>query len=468
MNNESTFEFDFGSDELRWQQLLNEIDNGNVIPVIGPDLLVCPKVTEETVDGKTIVRTDNLHQQLINYIAQKTGVNKRPRTFSQLVFDESYKSKVRNNTKQIYLLIYQMLSNAGNIKEIDTKPSQMLTDLLGTKRFPFVITTSFTPVVEEAMRAVWGDVAVLNFNSDPQNSSQEKGGDIRTPADLQKPTVYYMFGKYCNVPERFVVTDSDMMKFCSKWIKGDGVPKNLTEALKKKYLLILGNNYSDWLFRFIWYGLRSTTSEMKSDVVVDDRVEESFKEFLERLETFFQEDPSTFISSIKEEMEARSAASRPSEERYDTDVFISYSRSDSILAERLKSSLEAQGLSVWFDKESIKTENWEQAIERGIRRTRLFLPILTSNVEQEAIVPHEYRSEWTIAASLASKMGGRTFIIPFVEKGFDFYNALTDLPKAFSDINATWFSSRDELEEITQVVMRESAALKKLENQVKH
>lgn len=468
MDTNNGFQFDFGSDESRWQQLLNEINNENVIPVIGPDLLVVPKLIKEIIGNDEFVRSENLHQQLISFIANSTGVTSHPRTFSQLVYDENYKKMVRNNPNQIYLLIYQMLSNIKQIKEIDDKPSQLLIDLLGTKKFPFVITTSFTPIVENVMEDLFGKVNVLNFNSNPQESSQEKGGDIKGLNDLKQPTVYYMFGKFCNMADRFVVTDSDMMKFCSKWIKGEGVPKNLTEALKKKYLLILGNNYSDWLFRFVWYGLRSTTNEMKSDIVVNDRAEDSFKEFLERLETFFQEDPSKVIKSIKDDMEARSIASTL-RTTYETDVFISYSRSDKTIAEKLKKKLESVDLKVWFDDGSIKkAEDWEPAIESGIKNTRLFLPLLTKNVEQESIIPHEYRTEWNIASTLASKMGGRTFIVPFVENGFDFYNQLTRIPKEFSKKNATWFSEDTELDEITEVILREVANLKELESRMKH
>lgn len=467
MNNKG-FKFDFGSDKSRWQQFLNEIDNENVIPVIGPDLLVASKPIKEIVGGEEFLRSENFHQQLISYIAEKTGVVSHPRTFSQLVYDENYKNMVRNNPNQIYFLIYQMLSNINQIEEIDDKPSQLLIDLLGTKKFPFVITTSFTPIVEKVMENVFGKVNVLNFNSNPQESSQEKGGDIKGINDLKQPTVYYMFGKFCNMADRFVVTDSDMMKFCSKWIKGEGVPKNLTEALKKKYLLILGNNYSDWLFRFVWYGLRSTTNEMKSDIVVNDRAEDSFKRFLERLETFFQEDPSKVIKSIKEDMEARSIAGtlRTS---YDTDVFISYSRTDKTIAEKLRNRFEEANLKVWFDDGSIKkAEDWESAIENGIKNTRIFLPILTKNIEQESIIPHEYRTEWNLAATLASKMGGRTFIVPFVEQGFDFYNQLTRIPKEFSRKNATWFTNEKDLDVITEVILREIANLKDLESRMKH
>ena len=90
------FVLDFGSDDnARWQQLLNEIDNGNVVPVIGPDMLVAPKIS--AADG----RPENLHQQLISYIAAQTGVKTHPRTFSQLVYDDNYRHIVRNKTDQI-------------------------------------------------------------------------------------------------------------------------------------------------------------------------------------------------------------------------------------------------------------------------------------------------------------------------------------------------------------------------------
>ena len=82
----SRFQLDLGSDKDRWKQFLDEIDEGDVIPVIGPDLLVNPKIV--TLEDNT-ERRDNLHQQIISYIAGQTNVQSRPRTFSQLVYDEN-------------------------------------------------------------------------------------------------------------------------------------------------------------------------------------------------------------------------------------------------------------------------------------------------------------------------------------------------------------------------------------------
>lgn len=461
------FSLDFGLDKGRWKRLLDEINDGNVIPVIGPDLLVDPVISQDK-DGMQI--KENLHQQLISYIASQTKVKTHPRTFSQLVYDEDYKRCVRND-KQIYSLLHQITSNFAYIPTINSKPSQLLKDLLSTKRFPFVITTSFTPIVENAMREVWGDVKVLNFDNDPHNScSWERGGDIRTPGELKDPTVYYMFGKVCDDTKnaRFVVKDSDMMDFCSSWIKGDGVPKTLTDSLKNKYLLILGNNYSDWLFRFVWYSLRSSSdvleSNMKSDIVVKDNAEESFKQFLDRLETFFQENPEEVVRRIKEEMETRKPKQTQRAALYDTDIFISYSRSDKTVAKNLYDKLKGAGFSVWFDDYSIpRGADWEAQIKSGVNKTRLFVPILSHNVEKESIVPHEYRTEWTLAAHVAARIGGRKFVIPFAETGFNFYDQLTKLPQEFMEKNATWYTNDTDLDEICEVLKQSLEEVKKLE-----
>ena len=364
----------FGKDIARWKKLLDKIDEGNVIPVIGPDLLVDPIITQDK-DGIQI--KENMHQQIISYIASQLEVESHPRTFSQLVYDPVYRRNVEEKN-WIYSLISQTIEMMEDVPTVNSKPSQMLMDLLGTKKFPFVITTSFTPIVENAMREIWGNVKVLKFNNNPADSSWERGGDIRTEEELKQPTVYYMFGKVCDDTQnaRYVVTDADMMKFCSSWIKGNGIPQTLANALKNKYLLILGNNYSDWLFRFVWYSLRSKTevleSSMKEDVIVRRNAETTFKQFLDRLETLFQENPEEVIRRIKEDMEKRLPNQKTlTLPNTGTDVFISYSRSDRAIAEKLYSELRAAGMSVWFDDQSIpRGDAWKQKIEDGIKRAR--------------------------------------------------------------------------------------------------
>lgn len=460
---DNVFKINFGNDEdCRWEKLITEIVNGNVIPVIGPDILVEPKIS--LVDNYA----ENLHQQLISFIANSANVKSNPHTFSQLVYDLDYRKMVKNRADMIYNLLKQILDNVNVIDSIRHEAGPMLLDLLATKRFPFVITTSFTPIVEQAMRKIWGEdkVKVLQFNNNPKDSMVEGIGDISSENDLRQPTVFYMFGKYSNRAGSYVVTDLDMINFCRSWMTGNGIPKTLTETLKRKYLLLLGNNYPDWLFRFVWYGLHPASDIMKSDVIVKDKSDESLSQFLEHIDTFTQTDPAYVVERIKAGLEQM--GSKPVlQTEFKTDVFISYSRSDSPIAEKLHDSLVAKGLKVWFDVNSIeKGADWKSSIINGIHSTKLFVPILSQNIEKESLIPHEYRIEWSEAASLSSKMGGRAFIVPLAAADFDFYNPLSKIPKEFSDKNAARYTSEGDVAAFVDSIVLKVEELKELEGRL--
>ena len=81
---------------------------------------------------------------------------------------------------------------------------------------------------------------------------------------------------------------------------------------------------------------------------------------------------------------------------------------------------------------------------------------------------HEYRAEWKEAASIANKIGGRTFIVPLSENGFDFYNDLTDVPQEFSERNATWFDISSDFEAIADIIENKVNEVKSLEQKIGH
>lgn len=437
--------------ESRWKFLLDEIMEGNVIPVIGPDFQVSD--------------AENLHTQLIRCFAKKYGVTSNPQSFAQLIYDKAFTAAVDNKRDKIYPLIYKVLS------QIPSKPSELLMKLLQTRKFPFVITTSFTGVVEKAMDDVWGEgnVRVLQFTNNPIHDTRVGQGDVMSERDLKQPTVFYMFGKYSIEPHRYVVTDIDMMQFCKAWMSGAGVPRVLTEIIRRKYLLFLGNNYSDWLFRFIWYFMRSAERNRPS-VFVSSHIEDSLEQFLNRLETFIQTDPEKAVDEIVTRICRRANVEAPKEPVFGYDVFISYSRSDSAMAGHLFEALVGRGLNVWFDAGGgiREWEGWKQKIGEGIRQSRLFVPVLTKNIEAEILQEHEYRTEWLEADAVSAKRGGFAFICPVAEKGFDFYNGNTAIPRSFSSQNAAWYGSADDIDEIAGKLYERIQEFKRMERELSH
>ena len=61
-------------------------------------------------------------------------------------------------------------------------------------------------------------------------------------------------------------------------------------------------------------------------------------------------------------------------------VFISYAHEDFDKAKRLYEDLKKANLKPWLDKESLRAgERWRIAIEDAIRKSRYFIPLLSSN-----------------------------------------------------------------------------------------
>ena len=420
--------FDYNTDEPLWDKLIQQIIDGNVIPVIGADLLM---------DGSM-----NLHRLIVDAFAKKFGITSTPQTFSELVYSPEYKSKYRLD--DIYYLVDRIFAS----KRFPS--SERLRRLLSIRQFPFVITTSFSPVVEQEMRNIWQDeLRVMKFSNNPVENN-----DIKDETDLRKPTVYYMFGKVGAGAHKYVLTDIDLLDFVSSWLSSDNKarPKNLCNELKDKYLLMLGNTYSDWLFRFIWYSMRK--SDMGRGMLAYDTLDESLINFLERTETFTKQNTSEVIDQILIRLERKmkeNEATKFNKPEGNVDIFLSYSRSDAAVAEKLYEALTAKGKRVWYDKYNLtEGANFMDDIRKAIRSAKYFIPLLTPGVLAERNESHVYRNEWDVAIEVAISMG-RTYIIPIADVEFDFYKAA--IPERIQQHNAVLYNAEDDMDQIADRII---------------
>lgn len=251
-----------------------------MIPVIGDNLVL---------ENTTIVK------ELIEYLATTKGLDRVPRTFSELYYDKDF--LVHQPA------LYEEVSSLIEANQPDFHPSLILEKFLSIEQFPFVITTSVDYTVEETMKKIWAKrnrkVRSLVFcNDDSVND------DIRTSSDIKEPTVYYMFGKANNNREHsFVLTEEDMLSFCQSWLS-DRHPALLSKVIGSKYLLFLGVNYPDWLIRFLWFSMRSNLRD--SGMLVDNReLETSLVDFCQRVSIRTQMSPQVMIDEIMTRLRAR-------------------------------------------------------------------------------------------------------------------------------------------------------------------
>lgn len=376
-------------DEKLWDYLADQIWAGNVIPVIGDNLVV---------EGTTIA------SELISYLAEDKNLRKTPRTFSELYYDKDFVEHQKD--------LYEEVSALIKVNQADFYPTQILRDFLSIEQFPFVITTSVDYTVEETMKEIWGQrgkkVRSLVFCNDPKLND-----DIRNDDDIKDPTVYYMFGKADKKREHsFVLTEEDMLLFCKSWLS-ESHPQLLSKLIGSKYLLFLGVNYPDWLIRFVWYSMRNNLKE--SGVLLNDReLEGSLTEFFQRVSIKTQNEPMTVINQLIKRLAAKKKEFE--DRRFDTipegmDFFISYSRRDEAYAAKLYDTLISHGYSAWYDRKDLAVGyDWEPLVRRGIRTSKKFIALISETVVSESNEPHVYHSEWDIA--LAHRLKDLGFVVP--------------------------------------------------------
>lgn len=414
--------------EMVWETLVDQIVKRNVIPVIGSEMV--------KIQGKPSERF--FLDQLTKYFK----VYETMPSFTALI--NHIPHKVAN---KIYSLTSSIIQNNPKLFE----PSELLTSFLSIPYFPFVITTTVDPTVENAMHKIYGDkLRILSFWNDPR-----KNDDIHDSSDVTQPTLYYMFGNAKSIHNKFVLTDTDLLRFSRSWLlpkdsSNLSKPSNLSNALSNKYLLVLGNNFRDWLFRFFWFaikdeklnnGMTPIPNGMETSVRSDSRL----IEFLNYANITLQTAQlSEFVNELKERItdwETENYADNDdiyfSHPNIGADIFISYSRADSPIAKKLYDILSARGLKVWYDRKNLGVaDDFKKEIRNAIRTCKLFIPILSNHITEQAADEHIYRLEWDWALEHNRLISPAIrYIAPLTEEGFNITNKFAGFPEKFQNNN---------------------------------
>ena len=442
-------------DEKNWGILFEQIVKGNVIPVIGPELA---RVGEKSSQ-----------QFLIDAFAGLCGIEEgEMTTFSQLVYDKRFKGR---DLGDIHDLLTLNLNSDGNAEYFDKQEdNELLYRLLSIPYFPFVITTTFDPIVENMMRRIHGDrLRVLTFRNDAG-----KNDDIENGEETKLPTLYYMFGKADGKAGSFVVTAEDLLKFSRSWMQpndssGNVKPSRLSNVLANRYLLVLGYDYQDWLFRFFWYAMKSDSfGAERGGMLAHTRQDSELIAFLtNQAKAFSQVEPNMehLVERICKGVEEAEQRLKPKDALFNqvpeegTDVFISYSRGDSAIVEELYRILTEKRLHVWYDRRNMhKGLDFMRQIENAIKHSTFFVPVFTNTIIQQAGKEHPYRDEWRYAENHIQRIGGIPYCYPFYQEGFDMDNMTAAIPNDLKRHDAFCFTTlnyRKKAEELAECLIAE-------------
>lgn len=418
-----------------WELLLNALDEGRVVPVIGDALIMV-----KGPDGKEENVTDYLMRRLQERFKAPAG---ETLDFSQIdSLIEASNARLRNigDYTDIYYEIYDCLQG------VEVRIPPFLEELFRECRFPLTLTTSF-------MRDLDKCIGVGKEQTGVYNKSANSDIDART-VTAAKPSLYYLFGRVNIAKRSFMVTEDDLLDYLHCWHDSDTRPERISKYLSDKFILILGCRYPNWLFRFFWHSLRNFSilpgSHEMQGVVSLEKLEDDrdLIRFLSRIQTSVFDSAEAFITELVERHRKRSE--RKSAPRMAAlmgpatveapDIFISYAKEDYDEVRLVAEKIRALGASVWFDEKNLQPgDGYEDLINEKIEQCRRFIPFISRTTLQPG--RRFFKKEWSKAIHELEFHLGEEFITPIALEGVERDNPA--IPRAFRDFHIVSISDED-------------------------
>lgn len=403
--------------DLFWDQLLQFIEEGRVVPIVGQDLLTVD------IDGRQVLLYSYIAEKLARYL----GVPAEDLPAAGALNEVACRFLAQgSDLEDLYPALKATLA-----KEKIPIP-ESLRQLAAIRPLKLFVTATFDGLLETALNEV-------RFGGQPRTRvytySPTAVQDLEAPLDsLDRPVVFHLFGKVSAVPD-YAVTEEDLLEFLYSLQSESHRPHLLFDELSRRQLLLLGSSFPDWIARFF---LRIVNRERlwiargKADVVADTglRQERALIRFLQRFskrtKVFQGGGAVEFVAELHQRWTERhppeadlpvpETSERPSSplDMVPGAVFLSYASEDRPVVEALRNALESAGVDVWFDRDALQAgDDYEAKIRRNIENCSLFIPVLSRSTLTSR--RRFFRIEWDHALRIAVQVPPTMrFIVPVV------------------------------------------------------
>lgn len=434
--------------ELFWEQLLEYIEEGCVVPVVGQGLLTLPLAGREVP----------LHRLLAERLAARLKVEVE--TFPP--------------GSELDAVAYLYLARGGNVQYLYSSlksamppPHELpiprpLVQLARIEKLQLFITTTFDSLLARALDQE-------RFAGEPRTEVFSYSPGAVDPGDIgaRGTAVLHLFGKLSALSSEYALTEEDKLEFVHS-LQAEATRPHVLDELAERPLLVLGTGFPDWLARFflrIGAGTRLSARRGKTDVFADRAAagQEGLGLFLR---TFgpgiqvFAGDAVEFVDELFRRWTAAHplpaagavaatgaagadladdqapGAQRPARaDRPLGAIFLSYASEDLSAARALHDALAARNLEVWFDKRALAGgDDYRLKIRRAIQDSCLFVPVISRHTLTEE--PRFFRREWIEAIDLAPLFPpNRPFILPVAVDDVSASNEA--LPELFRSLHWT-------------------------------
>jgi TIR domain/SIR2-like domain len=419
-----------------WGFLLDYIEQGTVVPVVGRDLLVVDMPNPQGGTTRTslysLIATELAEALRIEVdAATLEGPNPLGTVASEFIVHGG-------DTNLIYRKVHAVVQ-AINARRAGALP-EVLQQLTSIDPFRVFLTTTFDPLLAECVGAVRRAVpSVRSYAPGASNElvefsvGRDSGSSVEVLKRLPAPVIVHILGKVSSTPN-YVVTEEDAFEFVYS-LQDTRRLEGLFDLLAQMKLLIVGCRFPSWLVCFFLRTVRRArllqSSRDRTDFVVDSAAaaDASLIQFLRTFKThteiFTGYTPTEFVGELARRWGARARAGGDSttESFAPGSIFLSYANEDAVTATRVAEQLAAARLPVWFDRQSLASgDEWERKIRRNIEGAAAFVPILSrSCVTERGRREREFRREWRHAIRVKEGLQQNdTFICPL---------SIDDLPR---------------------------------------
>jgi hypothetical protein len=401
-----------------WKRLVDKIHESNVVPIIGPRLLVGP-------DGKSL--QEPIARRLLADCSQPADVPLPAfRELNEAVSLLRVCCDPQDLYDQVNEAIRSVLRPPPPAPPIPVPtPIRQLAQITG---FRLYVTLTPDDLLAECLKQRCAVNEIVHSPNLPTSEGKDLPVDWQSrPGEVQ---LLYLFGKSRSAP-MFAIHDEDVLEYAHNVIAhGSQVPNGFMGELQQRNLLLVGCNFPDWLTRFF---LRATNQKRLSEkdrrawLIEPLKPEESLTCFLRsysrETEVLSQESPEQFVAELYQHwMETygaetpESAQSQQDDPPHGAMFFVSYSRrTDAPQAQSIYDSLLKLGLNageVWFDRTIIEPgADFQRKIVDGIRGCRYFLPLISqaANGREEGFVFTEWREAYDRGRGM-----NREFVLPVI------------------------------------------------------
>lgn len=266
---EPGFALEGANAEYSWSGLLNYIQEGRCVPVIGPGLLENllgrpEEIAKSWADSNRYPFARHTQQEMVQvaqYLAIRDG-SEAPRAALRSRLTEMLRARCRNaGANPDGLDLNQLLEKSGQLSAQNAMdPYQVLARL----PFKIYVTSALDNLLEQALAAQQParTPTVLYYC---WKSSLRKADLVKklvrlktTPPTMQEPLVIHLFG-VLEEPESWVLSEDDFFEYLM-WInrKDNAIPDLVSTAWATNPLMFLGFKIHDWTARVL---LRSILNE---------------------------------------------------------------------------------------------------------------------------------------------------------------------------------------------------------------